>query len=390
MKWQYKIEEKRLKYNIIYGAIILLLVFSLFFSNFMSHLLYLKPSYVYSNETEIHCINVGQGDAIVIKFNTGKVMLIDSGTESYCDKLINYIDNIIKPRNNTIDYLVLTHKDSDHSGNMLEILNKYNVDVFYRPYHYSAIENNSTLNSSLMFDKIISLAINKNIEMKYNCAGIQLVEGLTTLTWLSPLINNENVLMESNEYSPVIKLDYKGNSALFTGDVSSDTEQEILQNYSADYLDIDILKIAHHGSASSTSEDFLDVTTPDFACISVGENTYGHPSNKLLSRIVDYDNKHKTSLFKNTYCTLDKGNIIFVIGDEIVTNFIVNIDDYLFIEYYVFVVIAIFIVLFFASKPYLRIFNKNIRFIIQNKSFEKYLEKEKRLIQQKNNDSIGD
>ena len=89
MKKQYRLEESRKVQNIVYIAIIALLVFSLFFSNYMSIFLRLKPNYQYNNETEIHFIDVGQGDAIAIKFANDEVMLIDSGISSNKSKLFN-------------------------------------------------------------------------------------------------------------------------------------------------------------------------------------------------------------------------------------------------------------------------------------------------------------
>ena len=132
MKKQYKLEESRKVHNIIYLAIISLLIFSLFFSNSMSILLKLKPKYSYNNELEIHFIDVGQGDAIAIKFDTNEIMLIDTGIENNKDKLFNYLDNIVL-FDKTIDYLVLTHIDTDHSGNAIDILNTYTVKNIYRP-----------------------------------------------------------------------------------------------------------------------------------------------------------------------------------------------------------------------------------------------------------------
>ena len=376
MKKQYRLEESRKVQNIVYIAIIALLVFSLFFSNYMSIFLRLKPNYQYNNETEIHFINVGQGDAIAIKFANDEVMLIDSGISSNKAKLFNYLDNMILT-GNTIDYLVLTHIDADHSGNVIDILKTYNIGNIYRPKLQSTIEDNLSTNSNEIFDNIISIANDKNINMIYNQVGVSLKVGLTQLTWLSPIGVGLEDRLDSNEYSPVIRLDYKGYSALFTGDISSDTEEILIDTYTNHELDVDILKVAHHGSAYSTSEEFLMATSPKFACISVGENTYGHPSSKVIERILNYDKNYGVDLYDNTFTTIKDGNIIMSIDDNISINTIKNIDDYNFIGYYVYVLIAIGILIFFMSLPYIKVFRKNVRFIIQNRKFEKYIQEDK-------------
>lgn len=373
---QYKLEEDRKIFNIVYLAIITLLILSMFFSNSLSIFLRLKPKYDYNNETEIHFIDVGQGDAIAIKFANNEVMLIDSGVETNKDKLFNYLDNMVL-FDKTIDYLVLTHIDNDHSGNVIDILNTYNVKNFYRPKITSKTEYILSTNSNEIFDEIVYIAKSKNINMIYNEVGVTLDIGLSKLTWLSPIAVNLNDNIDSNEYSPVIRLDYRGFSALFTGDISSETEEILVDTYTNNELDVDILKVAHHGSAYSTCEEFLHATSPKYACISVGVNTYGHPANKLLQRILDYDTNYGTSLYNNIYTTISSGNIIMSLSEDISINTIKNIDDYNFIDYKVYACVAIFIVLIFVLRPYLFVFRKNIKFVIQNKKFEKYLRKTK-------------
>lgn len=387
MKMQYKLEESRKVHNIVYIAIILLLLFSMFFSNSLSILLRLKPDYKFSKDTEIHFINVGQGDAIAIKFANNEVMLIDSGTELYKDKLFNYLDNIVLD-DNTIDYLVLTHIDNDHSGNMIDILDKYDVKELYRPKLNSKVEDENSTNSNDVFDKVISIANEKGITMHYNEVGITINVGMSMLTWLSPIgvaLDNE---LDSNNYSPVIRLDYNGYSALFTGDIDADTEELLIDTYNNNELDIDILKVAHHGSNYSTSEEFLFATTPKYACIGVGENTYGHPSNKLLERILCYDENFGTNLYDNLYTTKDNGNVIMSMSDSIKVTIITNIDDYNFVGYYVYCLIAILVVVLFIARPYAFILFKNIRFVIQNRKFEKYIEKEREAEESSNKNKV--
>ena len=357
--------------NIFYVMIIVIVLFSNIFANQLSRLLYITPNYKYNNRTEIHFIDVGQGDAIAIKFATGKVMLIDSGIPESSYKLKRYLDNIVLDNNKTIDYVVLTHIDTDHSGNMKMLLESYNIGTLYRPKIYSTAESADSVNTSTWYNEIIDMAIDKEIKMVFNECGVELNEGMTKLSWLSPININHNDNIESNNFSAVIKLVEGEHSVLFTGDISSEIEEELLKQHGNNALDVDILKVAHHGSSYSTCEEFLYATSPKYAIISVGNNTYGHPSNALLYRILQYDKNTKSNLFKNVITTLENGNIILELADTIKISNIKNIDNYSFGNYFAYTVFVVVFVSFAIIKPYIKYWRRTIRFYIQNKQFDK-------------------
>ena len=96
---------------------------------------------------------------------------------------------------------------------------------------------------------------------------------------------------------------------MLTGDISSEIETRIINDYSEDLLDIDVLKLSHHGSYKSNSYRFLESTSPKITVASVGENTYGHPSNETIQRIVDYDSVYSTDLYNNFYTSNKLGSI---------------------------------------------------------------------------------
>ena len=129
---KYKVEGRKV-INIIYIVVIITILFSNLFSYRLSVFLRLNPGYKFSNDTEIHFIDVGQGDSIAIKFDNGKTMLVDTGTKEYKSKLTNYLDKIVLNNSKNIDILVLTHIDIDHSGNMEYILKNYKVGQVYMP-----------------------------------------------------------------------------------------------------------------------------------------------------------------------------------------------------------------------------------------------------------------
>ncbi|MBQ7351949.1 MAG: MBL fold metallo-hydrolase [Clostridia bacterium] len=358
--------------NTIYIIVILAILFSNFFHKTLSVFLLLNPNYEFNNNTEIHFLDVGQGDAIAIKFDNGEVMLVDSGTQEYNQKLTYYLENLVLDKTKTINYLVLTHIDTDHSANVLSLMKNFNIDVFFRPPNISTYEDLSSMESNNTFDEIIEYASTHNIDTRVNSEGLQLKVGNTELNWLAPTLDTH--FNSTNEYSPIIKLEYNGFSALLTGDVSSKIEQVVLEKYSSE-LDVDILKFAHHGSYNSTSKQFLQATSPEFACISVGENTFGHPSIKTLQRVLEYDQENDTNLFNNLYTTKDKGNVVFELGDKINVSFIENIDDYSFVSYFVYSSIAIVVLLLLMLKPYYYTFRKNRRFIIQNRQYQENAQK---------------
>jgi len=371
---KYKVEGRKV-YNIIYIIVTITILFSNFFSSQLEILLRLTPNYKFSDDTELHFIDVGQGDAIAVKFDNGKTMLVDTGISEYKSKLTNYLDNIILNNSKEIDILLLTHIDTDHSGNIEYLLKNYTIHSIYLPPMsvFSEADNKYKYCNSL-----IDLSRDKNIEINYNEEGIQLNIGKTKLTWLSPIDIETKSDVSNNDYSPVIKIEYNGCSALLTGDISDKVEVELLNYYPTEFLDVDIIKLAHHGSAYSNTFEFLVATSPKYAAISVGKNTYGHPANKTIERIMEYDKEYNENLYSNTYITKEDGNIIFTLRTNVKVNTIDNIDNYSFVSYYVYSSISILFLLFFMLVPYYKVLRKNIRFIKQNKDFKKLKEQKKK------------
>lgn len=361
--------------NILYLLVIILVLFSNIFANYLSIFLYLKPNISETNCTQIHYISAGQGDCIAISFASGETMLIDSGTELYRNKITRYLDNIVL-KGNRIDYVVLTHTDLDHSSNIEYILNRYDVGTFYRPPVYTKDENPYNYVYSETYEKILDTAKRKGVTIKFNDDDNVLKCGSATISWLYPDMGDLYGYTDStNIYSAVMILEDNGIRAMFTGDISSRIERDLIDNYSENDLDIDILKIPHHGSNTSTSSDFLEATTPDYAIISVGDNSYGHPSEGVLSRILEYDEVNGKNLQNNTYRTDRDGNIILTLDKEVIVEFVDNIDKYSFSQYWLYSLIFAFLIVFFMLKPYMEMWYKRWRFDLHNKKHkEKQLE----------------
>lgn len=227
-----------------------------------------------NNDLIVHFIDVGQGDSILIQVNN-KNLLIDSGSKSERTKIINYLNSLDI---HSLDYVIATHPHEDHIGNMAEIINTYPINKFYAP----KIEN-----TTKTFELMIEALKNNNLKINSIHDGTNSIKlGKNTKVHVfSPMSDEYDNL---NNYSPVIKLEYGDTSFLFTGDAEKEIEQAILaENYD---ISADVIKIAHHGSTTSTSPEFIEAVDPYISVISVGiDNCYGHPNKKTLSLLANYD-----------------------------------------------------------------------------------------------------
>jgi competence protein ComEC len=244
---------------------------------------------------QVHFINVGQGDAIVVEFPDGKTMLVDAGPSGNADKLIDYIDNNIFENNeDTFDYMVITHSDTDHIGAMDEILIEYQVNTVYRPHIYATYNNTETFEGTIGMEKDTQTyaKVIEGVQAEPSCNVIftetdMLISGGSgeatySLTFLSPI---ETDYSDPNEYSPIMLLEFKNKRIMLTGDATIDNEEEIINKY--DLPKVDLLKLGHHGSSTSTSEALLAEIDIEYAIISVGEdNSYNHPNQETVNRLI--------------------------------------------------------------------------------------------------------
>ncbi|MGL6106565.1 ComEC/Rec2 family competence protein [Romboutsia sp.] len=245
----------------------------------------------------IHIIDVGQGDSILIQTASSKNILVDGGNEDSFHIIKSYLK---KHKVKSLDLIIATHLDSDHIGSLDNIINTFNVKYLYTPEDTSNSES---------YENLLTSCENKNIPIKFLYKGDSLeIDKNTSLIVLSPSYIQE----DSNLNSVVFKLDCINKSFLFTGDAEIPNESDIINSF--DLEDIDFLKVGHHGSSSSTSEAFLNATTPDVAAISCGyKNQYGHPHRKVI------DNLSRNKVL--TYRTDLLGDIVFYCdGNTILTD----------------------------------------------------------------------
>lgn len=214
----------------------------------------------------VHIIDVGQGDSIFIQTLENKRILIDAGDEEAEHTVYSYL----KRRGvKKIDVLIATHPDTDHIGSMDYIIDKFKISHFYMP---------DAKTDSEAFYNLLDSCKEKNLKIEYLTKGDRLkIDRSTTMEILSP----STITDKNNLNSIVSLLNYKGYEFLFTGDAEKENESEILS--SCNLPDIEFLKAGHHGSSSSSTDEFIEKLKPEAVAISCGyNNDYGHPHRSVL------------------------------------------------------------------------------------------------------------
>lgn len=250
-----------------------------------------------TNLLKVHFIDVGQGDCTFAELPNGETLLIDAGPDE-----MTAAEYIKKLGCSEVTYIVATHPDADHIKGMAEVLNNFSVKRFYMP------EKEHTTKT---FEKMLD-ALEAN-----GCEAIYAEAGKNILNADGIYVKFEGPVKkypDNNSMSAVVKLGYKNNTFLFTGDADYSAETDML-NTGSD-IKADVLKVAHHGSASSTSEKFLKAAEPEYAVISVGEdNKYNHPSKKALSLLKKYNVEvYRTD--KNGTITIEGDGSKYIIKTE--------------------------------------------------------------------------
>lgn len=218
----------------------------------------------------VHFIDVGQGDCILIK-TENECALVDAGERGKGEAVVQYLrnQNIEK-----IDYVFITHPDSDHIGGMPEVLENFKVSKFIMP----AIKKEN-MPTTKIFEKLLNTIRDKKIDAETAVALEVFNLGEATLTVLGPISSTSKL----NNMSIVIRVVMGKNSFLLTGD--AEIEEETAMIKSGCLLQSDVLKAGHHGSKNSSGKDFLDAVSPKTVIISCGrDNSYGHPSTEALER----------------------------------------------------------------------------------------------------------
>ena len=220
-------------------------------------------------DKQLHLVfcDVGQGDAILISYLQTQV-LIDGGPDN---KILGCLSKNIPFWDRKIEIVVLTHPEEDHFGGLIDVFKRYNVRYFV---------SNGLIKSSASFKELEQSRRSKKVLPLTVKTGDKIKIGSLQFLFLWP---EKDYLKtdDFNDSSVVLKLVYGDFEALFAGDISEKVEKLLDLPTGG----VEILKVAHHGSKFSTSEEFLRKIKPKLAIISVGKNRFGHPTPEVLERL---------------------------------------------------------------------------------------------------------
>ena len=215
-------------------------------------------------------IDVGQADSFLLMQN-GETALIDCGTRSTGKDVVEYLKDIGITR---IDYVFGTHPHDDHMGGMYDVITNFEIGKIIIP----KVEENITTN---WYIKLMTEIVNGKYDVEYPKVGDIYNLGKATMKVIGPLSPANG---NKNNYSTVLKVSFGEMDVIMTGDAETKVEQDILA--SGENIDAEILKVGHHGSDTSSSEEFLDAISPDYGLISckVG-NKYKHPIASTMEKL---------------------------------------------------------------------------------------------------------
>lgn len=245
----------------------------------------------------VHYIDVGQGDCICITCG-GETMLIDCGEASEFENVRHYLN---KAEIDAFDYVVATHPHSDHMGGMSEIVKSYDIGEFIMPSL-----DDSDVPTTRYFERFLDAAEDKKLNVTLAETGRKGKLGDAEWEIVAPCSDDYG---SANNYSVGIIVRHGENSFIFTGDAERLAEKEMIE--SGRLEDIDVYKVGHHGSDTSSSEEFLEIIKPDIAVISCGKgNSYGHPDEAAVDRIMKYTDKiYRTDVCGSVVITSDGDNL---------------------------------------------------------------------------------
>ncbi len=228
---------------------------------------------------EAYFLNVGQGDSELVVLPGNVKILIDGGPNN---KILENLSKIFSPTDRYIDLVILSHPQTDHFNGLIDVFKRYKVGAFIFNGEKGVALSWQELAKSIKENKSSIVVLKEGDKIKYQKnILIFLSPGEKDLKSNDPNETALVSLLENNSSQERVKI-------LFTGDISFKTEKNILDKYN---IKASILKISHHGSKYSTSEEFLKAVNPKISVIEVGKNSYGHPTKEVLSRLASVESK---------------------------------------------------------------------------------------------------
>ena len=225
-------------------------------------------------ELAVHFLDVGQADAILV-VDGDKTMMIDTGdwpNGEHKEYMLSYIESL---GIETIDYLVLTHPDADHIGGAPEVINTFDVINCIMPDETKV---------SATFERTLDALEDNGVNVLLPEPGDEYTLKNAVFRILAPL---KTTYTDTNDHSVVLRLQYGERSILFAGDAEKKSEQDMVERYGeTSALKADVLKVGHHGSRTSSSEQLLSLVDPAYAVISCGVgNIHRHPHSETVDRL---------------------------------------------------------------------------------------------------------
>lgn len=323
---------------------------------------YVGEGVVFDDDLIIHYLDVGQGDSTLICLPDGTTMLIDASESKAASHIISYINNLGISQ---IDYFVLTHSDADHVGGAAAIYQEFEIKHSYRPFQIAVEDDSSTpyqaaededlavyleeyegsvnVIDTLAYRSYISAIYNEtyteNGSVKQSTVTVN-YDGLVidstksgvefTIEFFAPIIRDNTQIdtaktdgyvtkyygnktaASKNNASPVMLLEYKEDSFVFTGDAQTKVEEDFLASLTPAekerFTNVDVFQAGHHGSDTSNTEELLNLFKPDRVVVSAGkDNKYGHPKDEIVKRIDNLPHSCKDYLL----ITFKVGDITF-------------------------------------------------------------------------------
>ncbi len=260
-----------------------------FVSKGFSRIIRISTPSASSGTLKLHFIDVGQGDSTLVECPDGSHILIDAGsTGDYPgEEVRDYLLGVLIDHDLVINDLIVTHPDRDHYNRLPELLNGFVVNRL----HWTGSLEDYLVESSKhwLFDTLETerIHLGDGYHDPHTVASTSLTCGAADVFVLSAGLAKGRTSWLKNTSSIVIMLRFGDFEAVLTGDATTVTEDEILSNYPAEWLDIDLLKVGHHGSrTTSTSDLWANTLSPEVAIVSAGpSNSHGHPSQDVIDRL---------------------------------------------------------------------------------------------------------